>query len=143
MADPIDVTETVRVPASAIEARAVRSSGPGGQNVNTVASKVLVEVDLARVEGLDDAARRRLATLAGRRLGADGILRITAQASRDRFRNLESAREKVQDLLEKAQVPPKVRQATRASRSEKERRLRAKKRDAAVKEGRRGVREED
>ena len=120
MADPITAPPRVFVPPAAIEVHAVRSSGPGGQNVNKVASKILLEVDLGRAEGLDDASRRRLATLAGRRLGADGILRVTAQKSRDRHRNLEDAREKVQNLLERAQVPPKARRATRPSRVAKE-----------------------
>jgi ribosome-associated protein len=100
-------------------------------------------VDLTRVEGLDDAARRRLATLAGRRLGADGILRVTAQESRDRFRNLEDARGKVRDLLERAQVVPRPRRATRLSHAVKEQRLREKKRAGAVKAARRSVREEE
>lgn len=143
MADSITAPPGVFVPPAAIEVHAVRSSGPGGQNVNKVASKILLEVDVARVEGLDDLARRRLATLAGRRLGADGILRITAQASRDRFRNLEAARERVRALLEQAQEVPRARRATAPSRGERERRLVAKKRAAALKVGRRNIREEE
>ena len=115
----------------------MRSSGPGGQNVNKVASKILLEVDLLRVEGLDPRARGRLATLAGKRLGADGVLRVTAQESRDRFRNLEDAREKVKTLLEKAQVVPKTRRASSPGRAAKERRLKAKKVAARIKAGRR------
>lgn len=143
MANPITAPPHVFVPPAAIEVHAVRASGPGGQNVNKVASKILLEVDLGRAEGFDDASRRRLATLAGRRLGADGILRVTAQKSRDRHRNLEDAREKVRKLLERAQVTPKARRATRPSRVAKERRLKAKHVAAAVKEGRRAVRGED
>ncbi len=143
MADPIVAPPHVFVPPAAIEVHAVRASGPGGQNVNKVASKILLEVDLARVDGLDDLARRRLATLAGRRLGADGILRITAQESRDRLRNLEDAREKARDLLVKAQLTPKARRATGPSRAVKEKRLRAKRVAAAAKERRRTVQPED
>lgn len=143
MADPIVAPPSVFVPPAAIEVHAVRASGPGGQNVNKVATKILLEVDLALVDGLDGAARRRLATLAGRRLGADGILRITAQESRDRFRNLENAREKARDLLEKAQLAPKARRETRPSRAVKEKRLKAKKAIAAVKVGRRAIPPED
>ena len=143
MADPINALPAVFVPPSAIEVHAVRASGPGGQNVNKVASKILLEVDLAKVEGLDDLARRRLATLAGRRLGADGILRITAQRSRDQYRNLSEARDKVRDLLEKAQVVPRSRRATRPSRGVKEKRLASKKRAGAVKAARRLVRDDD
>ena len=143
MADPIAAPPRAFVPPAAIEVHAVRSSGPGGQNVNKVASKILVEVDVARVEGLDEAARRRLATLAGRRLGADGILRITAQSSRDRFRNLAAARGKVRELLEKAQVAPRKRHATGPSRTDREQRLSAKRLASAVKETRRVVRGEE
>jgi ribosome-associated protein len=143
MADPIAAPPGVFVPPAAIEVHAVRASGPGGQNVNKVASKILLEVDLAKVEGLDDVARRRLATLAGRRLGADGVLRITAQESRDRFRNLEEAREKAKGLLEKAQLTPRARRATRPSRAVKEKRLESKRVTAVVKERRRAVRPED
>ena len=143
MADPISAPPGVFVPPAAIEAHAVRSSGPGGQNVNKVASKILLEIDLAKVEGLEESARRRLATLAGRRLGADGILRVTAQESRDQYRNLAGARDKVRELLEKAQVAPKSRRATRPSRAAKEKRLKAK-RVAAIHKARRGsVRDED
>jgi ribosome-associated protein len=139
MADPIVAPPHVFVPPAAIEVHAVRASGPGGQNVNKVATKILLEVDLARVDGLDDLARRRLATLAGRRLGADGILRITAQESRDRLRNLEVARDKARDLLEKAQLTPKARRATRPSRGVREKRLKAKRVTAIAKERRRAV----
>src|SRR5512136_1074237 len=102
MADPIEVTPRVRVLPAAIEVHAVRSSGPGGQNVNKVSSKILLLVDLAGIEGLDAASRRRLLTLAGRRIDASGRLLITAQESRDRFRNLEDAREKVRVLVARA-----------------------------------------
>ncbi|HQQ78782.1 MAG TPA: alternative ribosome rescue aminoacyl-tRNA hydrolase ArfB [Thermoanaerobaculia bacterium] len=143
MADPISAPPGVFVPPAALEVHAVRSGGPGGQNVNKVASKILLEVDLAKIEGLSDLARRRLATLAGRRLGADGILRVTAQDSRDQYRNLAAARDKVRELLEQAQVAPKARRATRPSRAAKEKRLKAK-RVAAIRKARRGsVRDED
>jgi ribosome-associated protein len=143
MADPISAPPAVFVPPSAIEVHAVRASGPGGQNVNKVASKILLEVDLAHVEGLDELARRRLATLAGRRLGADGVLRLTAQRSRDQYRNLSEARDKARELLEAAQVAPKSRRATRPSRRAKEKRLASKKRSGAVKAARRLVRDDD
>lgn len=143
MADPIIAPPGVFVPPAAVEVHAVRSGGPGGQNVNKVASKILLEIDLSKVDGLDDLARRRLATLAGRRLGADGVLRITAQESRDRFRNLETARGRAQDLLEKAQRAPRARRATRLSRAMKEKRLESKRVTAVVKERRRAVRPED
>src|SRR6185369_1243933 len=91
MAEAIDVAAGVRVPPAAIEARSVRASGPGGQNVNKVASKVELSVELDGIEGLEPDARARLEALAKKRI-VDGRLRVTAQESRDRVRNLEAAR---------------------------------------------------
>ena len=139
----IGIGPGVTLDENEIELSFIRASGPGGQNVNKVASKILVEVDLAKVDGLDDLSRRRLATLAGRRLGADGVLRITVQESRDRWRNLAEARRKVRVLLEEAQVAPKARRETRPSRAAKEDRIVSKKKTSAVKAGRRAVRNGD
>ena len=111
--DPIDVAPGVRIPAAALEARGVRSGGPGGQNVNKVASKAELYVDLALVEGLDDEARARLLALAEGRRDADGFLRLTAGESRDFHRNLERAREKARALVARALVVPRKRRATR------------------------------
>jgi ribosome-associated protein len=127
VADPIDVAPGVRIPAAAIWMRAVRASGPGGQNVNKVSSRVELMVDLAAIEGLDEGARARLAALSTRYLDAEGRLRMTAQESRDQSRNLETAREKVRALVEAALVVPKRRRATRPSRGAREARIRVKK----------------
>jgi ribosome-associated protein len=143
MADAIEVAPGVRVPPSALEVRAVRSSGPGGQNVNKVSSRIELAVALDGIEGLPEGALARLRALAGRRVDAEGRLRVTAQESRDQRRNLETAREKVRALVERALVVPKARRATRPTRSGKERRLRAKKRDATVKAKRARPRGED
>ena len=136
MPDPIDIVPGVRIPAAALEARGVRSGGPGGQNVNKVASKAELVVDLALVEGLDDCARGRLAALAEGRRDAEGRLRVTAGESRDFHRNLETAREKVRALVARALVVPKRRRATRPSAGSRERRIESKKRDAKVKKSR-------
>jgi ribosome-associated protein len=137
MADPIEVTPRVRILPAALEVHAIRSSGPGGQNVNKVSSKILLLVDLSGIEGLDTASRRRLVSLAGRRIAADGRLQVTAGESRDRFRNLEAAREKVRQLVARALVVPKSRRLSEPTAAARERRLRAKKRDAGVKAVRR------
>ena len=133
MSEPIVVTEDVRIPAHAVESRAVRASGPGGQNVNKVASKVELLVRLDAIEGLSEAARDRLQVLARHRLDAEGRLRITSQATRDQARNREDARERVRRLVLAALVEPRRRHATRPTPLARERRLAVKKQRAAVK----------
>jgi ribosome-associated protein len=133
MSEPIVVSDDVRVPARALTVRAVRASGPGGQNVNKVATKIDLRVDLDGVEGLSDAARARLATLARHRLDAAGRLVVTSQASRNQARNLEDARDKVRALVRAALVRPRPRRATRPSAGAEERRITEKKRRSAVK----------
>jgi ribosome-associated protein len=126
MAEPIRVRRGVEVPGSAITWRAVRSSGPGGQNVNKVASKVELRVELDAVTGLDEAARERLASLATSRRDSRGRLLVTSQRTRDQSRNLEDAQEKVRRLVARALVAPKRRRRTRPSAAAVEKRLREK-----------------
>ncbi len=131
------------VPAGALSWRAVRSSGPGGQNVNKVASKVELRVDLDRVHGLDPGADLRLRALAAARLDAGGRLLVTSQRTRDQARNLEDAREKVRRLIEKALREPKRRRPTVPSPAARDRRVRTKKRAAERKRARERVSPED
>jgi len=136
VSEPIVVTETVRVPGRALSMRAVRSSGPGGQNVNKVASKIDLRVDLDAIEGLSDRARTRMHALAVSRLDADGRLVVTSQESRDQSRNLEIAREKVRRLVASALREPRVRRATRPSAAARERRIEGKKQRSSLKRSR-------
>jgi len=124
------------IPDAAFDWKAVRASGPGGQNVNKVASKVELRVDLAQVAGLDEAAHARLRLLAASRLDASGRLMVTSQKTRDQGRNLEDAKAKARALVARAFEVPKARRPTRPSRAAKARRVDAKKADARRKRNR-------
>jgi ribosome-associated protein len=133
MSEPIIVTDAVRIPAHALRMRAVRASGPGGQNVNRVATKVILEVELDAIEGLADDQRARLRQLARRRLDVRGRLVMTSQASRTQARNLEDARDKVRMLVGAALERPRRRRPTTPTRGAEERRIAEKKRHGGIK----------
>ncbi len=136
MAEAIEVTGSVRVPARALTVRAVRASGPGGQNVNKVATKVDLRVDLGAIEGLSQTARDRLLALAAPRLDANGDLVVTSQVTRNQSRNLEDAREKVRRLVAAALVRPRARIASKVPAGAAQRRLATKRHRATVKQSR-------
>ena len=133
MSDAIAVTDAVRIPASAVTVHAVRASGPGGQNVNKLATKVDLRVDLAGIEGLSDAARARLLQLVRHRLDAEGRLVVTSQVARTQARNLEDARAKIAELVRAALIPPRRRVRTAPTAVARRERLEGKKRRGAVK----------
>ena len=137
MIEPIVIRAGVVVPSEALSFRAVRASGPGGQNVNKVSSKVELRVDLRLVVGLDEGARARLRASCANSLDAQGLLVVVSQITRDQRRNLDDARDKVRVLVERAMVRPRPRRATRPTRGSVERRLTEKKRRAQIKSSRR------
>ena len=135
--DPLFVAPTVTIPARELRMLVARASGPGGQNVNKVSSKVELLFDFQNTRSLDGWTRGRLATLARNRIDSDGQLHIVSQASRDQKANLDDAREKLAELIREAMVRPKVRKATRPSRGAKERRLSDKRHTSQRKSDRR------
>jgi len=133
----IRVTATLSLDEDEIEERFIRSPGPGGQNVNKVASAVQLRFDVRRSHSLPAAVRERLERLAGRRLTRDGILVMTAHRHRSQERNRAEALERLAELIRRAAVAPVSRRPTRVPRSTKRERLEAKARRGAIKRLRR------
>ncbi|HXP02968.1 MAG TPA: alternative ribosome rescue aminoacyl-tRNA hydrolase ArfB [Stellaceae bacterium] len=115
----------------------IRASGPGGQNVNKVASAVQLRFDIGASPSLPEPLKPRLARLAGKRLTQDGVIVITAQRFRSQERNRDDARERLVTLIRRAAEPPKPRRKTRPSARQRENRLVAKARRSTVKRRRR------
>ncbi len=130
-------SHTVVIPESDLAWSASRASGPGGQNVNKVASKVELRFDMHGTQALSVAVKARLRALAGSALDTSGSIRIVSQVTRDQGRNLDDARDKLAALIAKALVVPKRRRATKPTRGSTERRLQAKREGSEKKAGRR------
>lgn len=124
--DPIQITDAIAIDEREIEQKFIRASGPGGQNINKVATAVQLRFDVANSPSLPAAVRERLMGLAGRRITADGVLVIEAQRFRTQVRNRQDAIERLIALIRKAAEKPKPRRKTRPTRRSKERRLEGK-----------------
>ena len=132
------INDSLSLPASCFSWAASRASGPGGQNVNKVSSKVELRFDLEGCAALDAATKARLRVLASTMLDAEGRILIVSQKTRDQPRNLEDAREKVRELVLRALVRPKKRRPTRPTRGAVKRRLEEKSHAAKKKRARSG-----
>ena len=136
MASGLRVSPRVLLQESELEEVFVRAPGPGGQNVNKVASAVQLRFDVAGSPSLPEDVRERLRRLAGRRLTSAGVLVIVAHRHRTQLRNREEARERLFELIRRASVAPKPRKATKPSAAARERRLREKRARGEVKRAR-------
>ncbi len=133
----------VVIPARDLSWTASRASGPGGQNVNKLATKVTLRFNLPGTTALSSSQKRRLAALARGRLDADGQVVIRAQAERSQRQNLQQAREGLRTLVKQALKAPKRRLSTKPTRASKRRRLNAKRHTGDKKRARRPVERHD
>ncbi len=139
----IPITPDISIDDSILEERFIRASGPGGQNVNKVATAVQLRFDVANAASLTDDVRARLVRLAGRRMTTEGVLVIEAQRFRTRERNRADALARLVALVRRAAEPPRPRRRTRPPRASKTRRLETKRRRGTVKRTRAPVPESE
>jgi len=123
---PLPVSPLLTIPDSELSLSFVRASGPGGQNVNKVATAVQLRFDLAGSAVLGPDVKARLRALGGRRVSADGALLIVARSHRSQDQNRRDAEERLADLIRRSLAPPKARRPTAPTRAARERRLETK-----------------
>ena len=129
----IEITPSIRIHEDELDEHFIRAPGPGGQNVNKVASAVQLRFDAAQSPSLTLELRQRVIRLAGRRASNDGVIMIDAHRFRTRERNREDALERLVDLIRRAAHRPKPRKKTKPTRGSKERRLKAKSQRSGIK----------
>lgn len=135
----LTITPTLAIDENELQESFIRASGPGGQNVNKVATAVQLRFDVAHSSSLSPDVRTRLMHLAGNRVSADGVLVIEARRFRTQEQNREDARLRLVELVLRALEPPKPRRLTKVSRAAKARRLESKRHTSKIKQLRRGA----
>ena len=143
MSTPLVINDKVTLPGHDLEWTAVRASGPGGQNVNKVSSKIELSFDFEGSVALSEPAKARLRVIAKNTLDAEGRVSVTSQKTRDQAKNLTDARDKLKELVAKALVVPKTRKPTKPTKGSKVRRLTTKKKVGAKKAARKTPRRDD
>lgn len=142
MPDDVIISEDIAIPVGDIELTAIRSRGPGGQNVNKVSSAMQLRFDAAGCAALPEAVRERLLGMKDRRITADGVVIIKSQEHRSQDRNRQAAIDRLVELLQSALYEPKPRRKTRPSRRSVEKRLAEKRHRADIKKDRGPVRDD-
>ncbi|WP_157215663.1 alternative ribosome rescue aminoacyl-tRNA hydrolase ArfB [Flavisphingomonas formosensis] len=137
----IPVTRSISIDSDELVETFARSSGPGGQHVNTTDSAVMLRFDVANSPNLPDAVKQRLAVLAGSRLTREGVLVLRSEGARSQLINRQEVRERLITLIREATFIPKKRRPTKPTRASQQRRVEGKAKRAAVKAGRSKVRE--
>jgi ribosome-associated protein len=134
---PLIISPDIVIPDEELEWKFVRSSGPGGQNVNKVSSAAQLRFLLGQNTSLPAAVRNRLRRLAGQKLIDDGSILFKSMSERSQEQNRRAAQERLETLIRSAMVEPKIRKKTRPTKGSMERRIESKKRRGATKQQRR------
>jgi ribosome-associated protein len=135
----LEITPAIAIEESELSERFVRASGPGGQNVNKVATAVELRFDVARSPAISDDVKQRLRAIAGTRMSADGVLTIDARRYRTQPQNRADARERLAELVRQALVRPRRRRKTKPTKNSVERRIQSKQKRSQTKRARGGV----